>query len=66
MLGLQEIDTALVPLKLDPGRWLHGARKEGPFGGATPLAYLTQARSDGIRATIRSLLQSGLRLSMSQ
>ncbi len=65
-LGLQEIDTALVPLKLDPGRWLHEVRKEGPFGGATPLAYLTQARSDGIRAAIRFLLQSGLRLSMSQ
>ena len=33
--------------------------------GATPLAFLIEARSEGIRTTLRFLLQSGLKMSIS-
>ena len=63
--GLQEIDAALMPLQLDPKDWLDQPLKAEPFGGATPLVYLTQTRLTGIRDTIRYILQNGLELSMS-
>jgi hypothetical protein len=63
--GLQEIDAALVPLQLDPRDWLDQPLKAEPFGGATPMVYLTRTRLKGIRDTIRYILQIGLELSMS-
>jgi hypothetical protein len=63
--GLQEIDAALVPLQLDPRNWLDQPLKAEPFGGATPMVYLTRTRLKGIRDTIRYILQNGLELSMS-
>jgi hypothetical protein len=63
--GLQEIDAALVPLQLDPRDWLDQPLKAEPFGGATPMVYLTRTRLKGIRDTIRYILQNGLELSMS-
>ncbi len=63
--GLQEIDNALVPLRLEPHEWIHHSIKEKPFNGATPLAFLTHTQLTGIRTTIRFLLQNGLKMSMS-
>ncbi len=63
-LGLQEIDTALDALKLRPSSWLRQAIKEQPFGGMVPLLFLTRDALPGIRATLRFLLQSGLRMSV--
>ena len=63
-LALQEIDTALDALKLRPSSWLRQAIKEQPFGGMVPLVFLTREALPGIRATLRFLLQSGLRMSM--
>ena len=64
-LGLQEIETAMAPLQLDPSRWLRKPLKGDPFCGTTPLAFITRTGTSGIRATIRFILQSGLRMSVS-
>ena len=63
-LGLQEIDTALEALKLRPTSWLRLPIKEQPFSGTDPLAFLAREALAGIRVTLRFLLQSGLRMSM--
>jgi hypothetical protein len=63
--GLLEIDAALMPLQLDPRDWLNQPLKAEPFGGATPIVYLTRTHLKGIRDTIRYILQNGLELSMS-
>ena len=63
--SFQEIDAALRPLGLDPTVWLHRAIKAAPFAGATPAAYLTSRRMQGVQDTLRFILQHGLRLSMS-
>jgi hypothetical protein len=39
--------------------------KGAPFGGATPMAYLTDQKLAGVRNTMRFILQQGLKLSMS-
>ncbi len=65
MQSLQEIDAALVPLQLDPRRWLNQPIKAPPFSGATPIAHLRQSRATGVREILRFVLQQGLRLSMS-
>ena len=64
--GLQEIDAALVPLKLDAARGFYEPVKEVPFEGATPLAFLVQTRLAGVRETIRFIVRHGLKMSMSR
>ena len=64
LAGLQEIDAALVPLKLEPAKWVHDPAGEAPFGGATPLAYMTRERMPGVREALRFILRHGLRMSM--
>ncbi len=63
-LGLKEIDTALEALKVRPASWLRQAIEETPFGGAAPLAFLACEALNGVRVTLRFLLQSGLRMSV--
>ena len=63
--SFQEIDAALRPLGLEPQTWLHQPIKSTPFDGATPAAYLTRRRKQGVQDTLRFILQHGLRLSMS-
>ncbi len=64
LAGLQEIDAALAPLKLVPATWVHDPVAEAPFGGATPLAYMTRERMPGVREALRFILRHGLRMSM--
>ena len=63
--SLQEIDTALIPLQVDPGKWLNQPIDVAPFIGATPIAYLTRLRMQGVHDTLRFILQQGLKLSIS-
>ncbi len=65
LAGLQEVDAALTPLKLEPERWVHAVVEEAPFQGATPLAYMTGTRLAGVREALRFILRHGLRMSMS-
>ena len=65
LAGLQEIDAGLSALKLDPRSWVHHPAHEVPFQGATPLAYMTEARMEGVRETLRFILRHGLTMSMS-
>ncbi len=62
--GLREIESALGSLQLKPQAWLHQAVKAAPFGGATPIAYLTRQGRSGLRDAVRFILQQGLALSM--
>jgi hypothetical protein len=63
--GFQEIGAALTALQLEPKAWLNQRIKAAPFGGATPIAYLTKQKLDGVQDTIRFVLQQGLKLSVS-
>ena len=63
--GLKEIASALTSLQLEPRAWLNQPIKGAPFGGATPMAYLTDQKLAGVRKTMRFILQQGLKLSMS-
>ncbi len=63
--SFQEIDAALRPLGLEPKTWLHQPIAAAPFDGATPAAYLTSRRKQGVQDVQRFILQHGLRLSMS-
>jgi hypothetical protein len=65
LAGLEEIDAGLSALKLDPRSWIHHPAREVPFRGATPLAYMTEARMAGVRETLRFILRHGLTMSMS-
>ena len=63
--GLKEIASALTSLQLEPRAWLTRPIEAAPFGGTTPMTYLTERRLVGVRDTIRFILQQGLKLSMS-
>jgi hypothetical protein len=63
--GLKEIASALTSLQLEPQAWLNQPIRGAPFGGTTPIAYLTEQRLTGVRSTIRFILQQGLKLSVS-
>ena len=65
LAGLQKVDAALAPVKLEPAKWVHDPVGEAPFNGATPLAFMTGGRLQGVRETLHFILRHGLRMSMS-
>ena len=63
-IHLRDVDAALRSLGLDPTRWLRTPLAEDPFRGATPLDFMTEHRSPGVRRLHHHILQLGLRLSL--